>query len=252
MTRLRATFHYEVRQLVVSREHLGTSRDLSIDGVPVTIIFPVAVRPRWGLGRVPAENPDFDEQFPPRPVAPVVAGHDARWFANTEQRFTVPADDDVAIDVLRVDVFTTKELSASDFAPDNPPEHYGPPSHEVMRRAERIADTAIARLVAWARIEGEQPWLALGTEPPLRVGYPQLVDLDAMQRLPIPGHLHSHSVYTTASVDAAQLDSLIEHIESGDDPDFADELLADAQFLETDLTPPRDLPARTDSCGGRM
>jgi hypothetical protein len=240
MTRVRATFHYAIRDLVVAREFLGATMNLAIDDHDIVITLPVD-----GDDSGAKAGPnlrEYDERFPPRDTIEQAAG--------TKQIFVTMVDNSAespltSIDLLRVDaVIREATFAADDFEGYGAPKEVSERANAEVERAAKAADTAVERLLAWTRVSNGQTWLGLAGEQVHRVGSDEVVDLDAPGRLPWPARIDMsvNVVNPGTEWSAETVGDLCALAESGEDPTLADTLLADARFLAK-AAEPRD-PSR--------
>jgi hypothetical protein len=241
MTRIRATFHYAIRDLVVRRDFLGATMNVTIDDHDVVVTLPLD-----GEDDERAKSgPDYDEyheRFPVRDEIPQAEG--------TKQIFVVMSDNAAespltSVDLLRVEAINCDaSFGAPDFSGYGAPEDVQERARAEVERAAKAADTAVERLLAWTRVKQGQTWLGLAGEQAHRVGSEEIVDLDAPGRLPWPARIDMsiNVVERGSEWSADTVGDLCSLAESGEDPALADTLLADARFLAK-AAEPRD-PSR--------
>jgi hypothetical protein len=245
MGKLRMTFHYAVRGLLVQEGLLGADVSVPTDGGEVIVTFPLQEAQEEGAESA-SPAPAFNDRFPAREDMPLVDGaRDLHVVMSAEA-----ADSDTPraaeVDLLRaVIVLDGVGVSAADYAPDG---KVTQASHErltaAMNAASSKVDQAIERLIAWSRIQRRQTWLGLYGESVERAGSDEVVDLDAKRRLPWPARadFSFKVVERDAPWTSTTLSELPRLITDRGLPAVAETLLADADFLIL-WAKPRD-PAR--------
>ncbi len=201
----RAEFYFEVRGVLVRAELLGTKLEFDRGGLRVEILIPGK-----GTGR-------HREGF--GAVRPVYANETYGQFA---------------VQTVKVVVFG-----------EGPRGEDTDGSIEHLRKSFRVAESAVAELVEWARIHG-QPWLGLHGQPVRRVGNHLLGDegVDIADYsfsedvLPAIEDEREHTYDGGASLDRSHASSLTQQLGSGKIAlPIAETLLADALYL-IGLRPP--------------
>jgi hypothetical protein len=241
LARLRATFHFSIRELLVDPDLLGTARELSIGDRLVRVVLPLEAADQENDSRTPSL--DLDHLFPAREPAPDLPGT-----ARTSLTLGMAPSKDIApVRFIRVEVFFDGEISASDFVGHDQPKESPAfdSAYEALQEAAGAAREGLERLLEWIRVRGRQHWLGLGHEPPEGVGEGELVDLDAGSRLPVAVALQKGLVIPRIRdeqvLGAELFDEAVRLGSRGEEPLLADSLLADALFLAQDAEP-LDLP----------
>lgn len=240
MARLRGTFHFALRELLVDPALLGTARELSVNDRRVRIVLPLESR-REEDDPQPSEQ-DLDALFPARDPTPDLPGT-AHVYTSVS---AIPSGEIAHLQTVRVEVFFEGQVSADDFVEHGQPKESPAfdPALDDLHRAEEAAREALERLLEWIRVRGGQHWLGLGTEPPEGVGQAQLVDLDAGNRLPVTSSLPVvliHQIRDEQVLGSELLYEAISLVNRREEPPLADSLLADAIFMAQDAEP-TDLP----------
>jgi hypothetical protein len=237
VARIRATFHFSVRELLVHPDLLGSARDIQIGDHLVRVILPVQAADQDNdRGR---STGDLDPFFPSRDRAPDLPGT-----SRTHLSMTLgPSSTIATVKLIRVEVFFDWEVAAADFA-DSAQTRDSPafePAHDALKKAEAIARDGLERFLEWVRVRGRQHWLGLARETFEGVGEAELVDLDAGNRLPVASQLQPGLVIRRIReeqvLDVELLDEAVRLSDEGQTPSLADSLLADALFLAQDAEP---------------
>jgi hypothetical protein len=237
MSRIRATFHYAPRGLLIEPAVLGHSFGLVVNGYEMTVTFPLAAAESDESSASPA--PQFDEYFPEREKLPLVGGAKDIFVTMMSE----PADGPtiIGIDKLRVEVFIDDaSFGASDYSDGGATSEVSQRARSEIEQARRAAVAAVERLLAWSRVLYGQVWLGLGGEPVKEIGSDEVVDVEAGLRLPWPARMDMtfRMVDPSAVLDLASIERL-RPLQEGDAlPDLADTLLADARFLASTADPP--------------
>jgi hypothetical protein len=226
VARLTATFHFEVRDLLVLTSALGATAAASVDGQAVRFILPLL----GDDGRVTGGAPEtLDDLFPKRPEAPLAEG--TRQIYGVMTMAGNNADPLVSVSRLRVEVDLDDAECSADAVTGRAQDfdsHVG----AAIAMARDVADRAVALFVDWVRVAHRQHWLGIGGEAPVHVGRDDIRDVDAMRRLAIPpaASMSMRIVETDVGLDLTMLPDIARRVSDGYRPPLAEALLADAGF----------------------
>ncbi len=214
MSRLRAEFLYEVGHLWLCAEALGASATFDRDGLQVEIAMP-------------RERTQFSDR---------VRNDDWFWVAltGTTAGSLHGPDEFFEIRLIGVLVRGDSPVSSDDFPPEGSVGNAALRAFEFFRRAQAVADSALADFIDWARVWGE-PWLGLHRQVPPQVGTQLIFDDERNKPLPIgqvqPYLGRDHPIVGLTSEDFSHL---AKHLGAREEPALADVLLADAVFLSSE------------------
>ncbi len=227
---VRATFHARLRRVIVKPDILGTSYEASIDGRQVVITLPTT---RADVVDPDERRPVEVTAFPDRAEPPLPGGAGT---VTTSARLA-PSETHAYIDAVRIRVYWEANLPPYDTTVG---EDWSKPYVHALHSAAGTARGALERLVAWLRVEGKQPWLALAGEAADFAGSAVLVDLDANLRFPVTLGLSgpTFSLHRSDQIlDAERLRTLLAHAAEGRTPPLAESILSDAAFYLFEAAP---------------
>jgi hypothetical protein len=230
---LRATFHFRVHGLLIDIALLGTSYDIVSTPDRVVVTFPSTVESKT----TPRDQELISRSFTAEQPAPRVIG----GFV-TGDVSVGPSEGLARVELLRVQVFRSTEVSASGFEDEQrmdwtPVEHS---ASEVLWEALPIAQSALGQFLDWVRVRGDQHWLGLLGIEPEPVGVAELDDVDAFALLPVTVSTTPIVFRRVEESQVLSMESLREfaHAAREGPPSLASSLLADAAYYGWDAEPP--------------
>lgn len=207
MTPLRITFQFEIGELWVRRDELGSSHVL-------------ATSPAVRL-HLPSANHIEDW---PREDTPFTGSIKGSSDKPPELR---------GVRHVRITVEFAAELSAADFPTTDRSAWPTTHAYELYDDAYERARDGYQRFRDWARVSGDNHWLGMRADDPEFVGVQSLEDLDAGQRIPV-GYPRVSTVmvmYDSARREGVDtVAAIVQRMKVGDPP-VAATLLADAQAI---------------------
>lgn len=159
MTRLRATFQFDIGRLWVRRDELGTSHMLA----------------QSPLVRLHLPSADLMEDW---------TTEDSPFTGSSKGSRDEPPELH-GVRHVRITVECDGELSAAEFAATDRGTWPTTRAYELYDAAFKRAHDAYERFRDWARVSGDDHWLGMRADHPELVGVQSLEDLDARQRIPV-------------------------------------------------------------------
>ena len=163
MTQLRALFHFDVGELWVRWDELGSAFDVDETG-SVRLALPggetafVLAENRFGERETPFTGSSIGRRLELEPEM-------------------------VGVRIIQVAVDFDGDIRASDF--DEPTQAAYSTGNEAWEAAEAIAEDVLRRFMSWARVVGNQYRIALSTDAPASAGISVLYDVEAETRIPL-------------------------------------------------------------------
>lgn len=210
MPRLRALFHFDVGELWVRTEELGSVFDIGAGSVRIAL-------PGGDAAFVLAEDRhgDRDDPFTGSAIGRrLELGHEM-----------------VGVRIIQIAVDLDGDVRASDF--DQPTPDAYTRGNAAWDAADAIAENALRRFMSWARVVGNQYWIALSTDAPKLTGISVLYDLEADARIPLSRPSRSIGTYINSPVlrGLAPIGNVIEAMSQGAEAPTPERLLADARAI---------------------
>jgi len=239
MTALRATFYFDVGELLADPVLLGTSHDLQRDNRRYVVTFPSEdEKPDAAPKAMPEE---LALRFPGRDEFPDIDG-----FAGGTTAVISGTSPGVAmVKTVCVDAYFDGSVSVTDFAanPQVPKASAAfDPTLTMLRELAAHGLDVVEEVLAWCRADGRQSWLGIGGQQITGVGSAVLVDLDAGRRLPVRCGLEADLVVTNISkrqvLSQEQLERYVTSVTVGDNPALGDVLRMDANYFLDGTGPP--------------
>ena len=211
MTQLRALFHFDVGELWVRSDELGSAFDVDETG-SVRLALPggetafVLAENRFGERETPFTGSSIGRRLELEPEM-------------------------VGVRIIQVAVDFDGDIRASDF--DQPTQAAYSTGNEAWEAAEAIAEDVLRRFMSWARVVGNQYWIALSTDAPASAGISVLYDVEAETRIPLSRPSKSIATYLNPPVlrALAPISGVVEAMSEGGEAPTPETLLADARAI---------------------
>lgn len=236
MTALRATFHFEIRELAVSPELFSTSHAFEHGAYKLRVTWPVEAQPR-------TRGPDptwaaLDGLFPQRDAFPPLDEFERRRTGLTIDMPSLPS-----VRVVRVECFFEGSFGVADFAglEDSRDAPVFQTAKRALEDAGHAARDGLRALLEWVRVRG-QHWLGPDAGSPRGLAYGELADLDVGRTLPtrvaLEPSLPIVKIKEHQVLDASRLRVAVERVTAGTGPPVEDALRSDSLYLLQDAEPP--------------